>query len=271
MDALSAGAAIRYSYPPKQRIAAWVGLVVFSAGGAIMGVTGVYLAAALCAVGCLACGVFIISGGERFTAQEEGLTCARLWREDLFFAWADIAELRPAPVGGGILLKRADRQRQIIFDHLRGYTDLVERLLRRRPDLFPRERFRLMLWIRVGRVGLLGLFLLLGLNTLARGDLESLAGSAILLVMALWITFDRVQAVETEPGGLQVRTGFKRRFIPREDILGVELRAEPSARTARMAGVRLVLREGKALDLFGFAGGEALVYGGLMLWWEERK
>jgi hypothetical protein len=262
---------VRYTYPSRYRILAWAGMVVFALAGALSALAGSIAVSGLCAFGCAICAGVIVIGSESISTDDEGLMYRRLWRTDLFLAWAEITALRAQDLDASVRLVDSTHGRSIFLNaRLQGYSDLINRLLRRRPDLFRRRSFQLKGVIRFGSLALILFFAILALSSLGEGKLDSLMGFSVMSAVMAWIYLSRPLAVELMPDGLRLRIGFVRRLIPLKDILTVRLKAEQNRRTSRSPAVEVILHGGKTVELSGFAGGEAFLYCSLQLWLEER-
>jgi hypothetical protein len=265
------GPPAHYTYQTRIRILAWVGLVAFSLLGATFAILASSFTALMCVFFCAGCGWFIVTASESIIADEHGLTYRRLWRADLFLPWEDITNLRAQGIDAGLRIEGREPGKRIFVNaRLQGYSDLVERILRKRPALFQQPAFKILWGIRFGSLALLSFLTVLALSSLADGKLETLAGFAVLTAGMAWIYLSRPLAVFLKPTGLDVRYGLVKKFIPLEDILTVRLLAEQSRRTSRLPVVSILLRGGRSIDLTGFSGGEAYLYSTLQLWLEER-
>lgn len=258
-----------YTYSFKTRLQFWLALAGITALG-FWSVAAVGWGSGLVwGLVWLAAAVYTLRNEDTIRTDSDGLTQRRLLFPEVRLRWEELVSLRASDLDAGVSIQ--GKGARIEFSaRLAGYSDLVEQVLRRRPDLFQKRFFRLLGGIRLASIALALILAALTLFALSDGSYGAAGVLAAAAAGLGWIYLSRPLWLRLEDDGLRIGFGLTKRMVLCGEILTIRLRAEQARRTEKLAGVEVVLRDNKVLSLTGFEGGEAYLYCTLQHWLEQR-
>ena len=230
----------------------------------------------------------------RVEVSNEGIQSSRWVTGKSKIAWNEIKEFKSAATGQNLNLIANNGKKVTVTAQVGGYTQIVEILRRKRPDLFnlePTERGGITSQIstfsgeKTFKRGIFGSILgyALGVVSLLFGGwgmLNYQVNSSNLVIGLVFFFFGlyllganllAIQEVVIRPQQITIVGNFGEEELTRDQIAKIEMKSQRQRRGRVVNFVVIQRTSGKALSINGLSGGPELLYGTLMNWWQSAR
>ncbi len=214
--------------------------------------------------------------------------------------WDEIARLESNTLKRRLTLFNKNGQKLHVTNQVSGYPQIIEILRQKRPDLFGMAApasyyasspytgmgqqvtpaftgskvFKKSFFKRYASV-IIGIIVIpIGLPGLWNNSTENLIGGIIFMLVGLYLIlapFFSIHQIKVEPGQLTIEATFNEDQFRPDQIANISMKTARGRRGSATNFVALQTAEGKTISLLGFDGGEEILYGTLVNWWNSQR